>query len=137
MYKEYPTFIQPHEEVKVWRYMDFTKLVSLIDSQCLYFTRADRFDDRFEGALPKANVTARKIVFEQFPETVREAILKSGRSEGITNKHWTRYNAINCWHMNDYESAAMWKLYLKSPVLYLEFLKLFKSPFYVSNRNRA
>ena len=22
--------------------------------------------------------------------------------------------AINCWHMNDFESEAMWKLYLKS-----------------------
>ena len=33
---------------------------------------------------------------------------------GKINKHWPKYNAINCWHMNDHESAAMWKLYLKS-----------------------
>ena len=25
-----------------------------------------------------------------------------------------RYIAMNCWHMNHYESAAMWRLYLKS-----------------------
>lgn len=24
------------------------------------------------------------------------------------------YTIINCWHLNEYESAAMWKLYLKS-----------------------
>jgi len=30
------------------------------------------------------------------------------------NRNWPKFNAINCWHMNDHESAAMWKLYLKS-----------------------
>ena len=50
MYKEHPTFIQPENEgIKVWRYMDFTKFVLLIDSRRLYFTRADKFDDPFEG----------------------------------------------------------------------------------------
>jgi hypothetical protein len=31
-----------------------------------------------------------------------------------TNKQWPRYTAINCWHLNNHESAAMWRLYLKS-----------------------
>lgn len=33
---------------------------------------------------------------------------------GIHNKEWLRFNAVNCWHANEHESAAMWKLYLKS-----------------------
>ena len=33
---------------------------------------------------------------------------------GEINRRWPKFNAINCWHMNDHESAAMWKLYLKS-----------------------
>lgn len=33
---------------------------------------------------------------------------------GQINKQWPKYIAINCWHMNEHESAAMWKLYLKS-----------------------
>jgi hypothetical protein len=34
-------------------------------------------------------------------------------SEHISN-HLPKHIAINCWHMNEHESAAMWKLYLKS-----------------------
>jgi len=115
MYKEHPTFIQPdNEEIKVWRYMDFTKLVSLIDSRRLYFTRADKFNDPFEGSWPKINVAAREYVPDDIPAEGRDKFLEVMSSLGETNKHWPRYEAINCWHMNDCESAAMWKLYLKS-----------------------
>lgn len=115
MYEEHLTFIQPEdEEIKVWRYMDFTKLVSLIDSRRLYFTRADKFEDPFEGSWPKMNVFAREVVPEDIPPEGRDKFLNAMRNMGETNKHWPRYKAINCWHMNDYESAAMWKLYLKS-----------------------
>ncbi|MFK7161829.1 hypothetical protein V6U78_12365 [Marinospirillum sp. MEB164] len=115
MYEDHSTFIQPSdEEVKVWRYMDFTKFVSLIDSRRLYFTRADKFEDPFEGSWPKINVLAREFVPEDIPEEAREKYLETMRSIGEINKHWPRYQAINCWHINDYESAAMWKLYLKS-----------------------
>lgn len=115
MYAEHPTFIQPEsEDIKVWRYMDFTKLVSFIDSRRLYFTRADKFDDPFEGSWPKVNVAAREVVPEDIKPEARETFLASMRGMGEMNKHWPRYNAINCWHMNNHESAAMWKLYLKS-----------------------
>jgi hypothetical protein len=33
---------------------------------------------------------------------------------GEIHRLWTRYMAVNCWHLNDHESAAMWRLYLKS-----------------------
>ena len=62
MYKEHPVFRQPDEPtIKVWRYMDFTKLVSLIDSRRLYFARVDLLGDPFEGSWPKINVAARGI----------------------------------------------------------------------------
>jgi len=115
MYEEHPTFIQPeNEEIKVWRYMDFTKLISLIDSRRLYFTRADKFEDPFEGSWPKINVAAREFVSDDIAPEGREKFLEAMRGMGETNKHWPRYKAINCWHLNEFESAAMWKLYLKS-----------------------
>lgn len=114
-YKEHPVFIQPTDEnVKVWRYMDFTKLVSLIDSRRLFFTRADKFDDPFEGSWPRINVLARQQVPDVIPAESREAFLTAMENSGAFNKMWPKYNAINCWHMNEHESAAMWKLYLKS-----------------------
>lgn len=119
MYEEHPTFIQPeNEDVKVWRYMDFTKLISLIDSRRIFFTRADKFKDPFEGSYPKMNVLARDVLPEgitvNMTEEQVENLRRVLRESGETNKNWPRYTAINCWHMNEYESAAMWDLYLKS-----------------------
>ena len=116
MYEAHPVFTQPPDEhVKVWRYMDFTKLVSLLDSRELYFTRTDKLDDPFEGSWPKINVAARR----QVPDIVvspeaRESFLKAMAMLGEHARKWARCTAINCWHMNEHESAAMWKLYLKS-----------------------
>ena len=115
MYEAHPTFLQPEDDnVKVWRYMDFTKLVSLIGSRCLFFTRADKFDDPFEGSWPRINVLARQHVPDDVPAGGREAFSKAMANMGEINRRWPKYNAINCWHMNEHESAAMWKLYLKS-----------------------
>ena len=119
MYVEHDVFIQPdNEEIKVWRYMDFTKLISLIDKRRLFFTRADKFNDPFEGSYPKINVEARgylpeEVTKDMAPETIKK-ITESLKKSGELNKHWPRFTAINCWHMNDHESAAMWDLYLKS-----------------------
>jgi hypothetical protein len=50
MYERNPVFEQPKDEaVKVWRYMDFTKLISLVDSRCLFFSRADKLGDLLMG----------------------------------------------------------------------------------------
>ena len=38
---------------KIWRYMDFTKFVNLLDTESLFFCRADRFYDKWEGIFPK------------------------------------------------------------------------------------
>jgi hypothetical protein len=115
MYVEHPTFVQPNnEDAKVWRYMDFTKLVSLIDSSCLYFIRADKLGDPFEGSWPRINVEARELIPNDLPKESREKFAKAMKNLPKVMKNWPRHNAISCWHMNQHESAAMWKLYLKS-----------------------
>ena len=92
---------EPNEDTKIWRYMDFTKFISLLDTSKLFFTRADQFEDPFEGSLPKKNVE------------LRSQYTNHDERSKIT-KHWPRCIAVNCWHENEHESAAMWKLYLKS-----------------------
>jgi hypothetical protein len=121
MYEAHPIFVQPNsEDVRVWRYMDFTKFVSFIESQCLYFTRADKLDDPFEGSLPIKTVESRNRVNRRvlrhpdFPKGFIDTYLNQIATTGEINKCWRKFYAINCWHMNEHESAAMWKLYLKS-----------------------
>lgn len=109
MYKEHPAFKKPdNENIKIWRYLDFTKFVSLLDKQALFFTRADKLSDPFEGSYSKANIKLRPIAYKGIlPE-------KAQRRLSDIYRNSRRFTIINCWHINEYESAAMWKLYLKS-----------------------
>lgn len=112
MYIEHRIFEAPsNQNQKIWRYMDFTKFIDLLNSSSLFFCRSDSFEDSFEGSLSKPTVEARNVALEKI-------VNKNNRFD---NRFWQKRGedekkniAINCWHMNDYESAAMWKLYLKS-----------------------
>lgn len=109
MYKESPVFEKPeNENATIWRYMDFTKFVSLLDKSAPFFTRADRLGDPFEGSYSKANVVRRPEVYKgKIPEGTLITLSQFHRI-------LIRHTVINCWHLSEYESAAMWKLYLKS-----------------------
>lgn len=106
MYKEHPGFEKPrNEKARIWRYMDFTKFVSLLDRKALFFPRADKLGDPFEGSFSEANIPIRAEIYRgEIPlEDISEIY-----------KRLREFTAISCWHINWYESAAMWKLYLKS-----------------------
>ena len=112
MYKGNSTFIQPDDKnIKVWRYMDFTKFISLIATRKLYFSSANRLNDPFEGSIPKKSIEAREKLFTAFTEDGQKI-----NSENYSRKIELskQYYFINCWHANKYESAAMWNLYIKS-----------------------
>lgn len=103
MYQNHPEFEEPKdEEIKIWRYLDFTKFVSYLDRKALFFTRADKLDDRFEGKFTDADINRWKDVLKIKRKTEKIEILNSFRK--VIN--------ISSWHINEYESAAMWKLYL-------------------------
>lgn len=105
MYVEHPAFESPADEnAKIWRYLDFTKFVALLDRRALSFARVDQLTDQFEGSLTKADV-----------ETLREDLRRRGFPVvGLPSElAWFRKRIfVNCWHINNYESAAMWRLYL-------------------------
>lgn len=107
---DHPAFSQPQDRsVKLWRYMDFTKFVLMLDTSSLYFSRADLLGDPFEGSYSKGNVIMRPIVYRnvQKPENMFEQMTQLSK--------WIReWTFVNCWHMNEHESAAMWRLYAKS-----------------------
>ena len=73
MYEENPAFQQPDNlDARVWRYMDFFKFVSSLQKSTLYFARADKLDDPFEGSYPKLNVSARMSYAETLEFTSPE-----------------------------------------------------------------
>jgi len=106
--KEHPVFPKlENENTKIWRYMNFTKFVSLLDTKSLFFSRSDKLGDPFEGSVSKANVNLRPTVYPGIPEmTLNQS------SEYAEKLRFHTY--LNCWHMNEDESVAMWKIYAKN-----------------------
>ncbi|MGE7635612.1 DUF2971 domain-containing protein [Bacillus paramycoides] len=110
------------DDTKLWRYMDFTKLVSLISTKKMYFPRSDQFKDVFEGKIyGYEREDARKTLEGLGTKPGRSyRIRKSERIEDLLKSVYERSERdkknifVNCWHLNEFESAAMWDLYLKN-----------------------
>lgn len=105
--KKHDVFKEPEDlNAVLWRYMDFTKFISLLDSKALYFANSTLLGDPFEGSLTNVNVSTRSTLYSDDP--FLEERLPEIREE------LKRYHFINCWHQNPRESAAMWKLYAQT-----------------------
>ena len=105
----------PTDKSQTWRYMNFVSFVSLLQTRQLFFSSPGRLDDPFEGFVPPA-------IAALYTETEPQR-----QQVGGSTKLWKAAMAIrdqrerlgastaryfvNCWHMNEFESAAMWKLY--------------------------
>ena len=65
MYKEVPYLEIPvNEKATIWRYLDFTKFVSLLDKRALFFSRTDKLGDPFEGSCAKRSIKERAKIFD-------------------------------------------------------------------------
>lgn len=108
----HPVFREPsNPNIKIWRYMDFTKYVSLLDAGGLYFSRSDLLGDPFEGSTTHGNLALRREFYEDLPPEVGDRM-----SSHLSNAlRWSRqWTFISSWHMNEFESAAMWSIYASS-----------------------
>lgn len=94
--------------IKIWRYMDFTKFVSILSNKGLYFPTAINFDDQFEGSFSFVNKKFRPLIYKQLGLDYDTSFV----SQFFKNlRNWV---GISCWHMNEFESAGMWSLYSKT-----------------------
>ncbi len=100
-YGPHPDFLPADKGAKVWRYMDFTKFASLLDTSALFFSRADQLPDAWEGAHTVWGVLGRPVFWTPQEDEV-----------GKFHRSLRQHTFVSCWHMNDVESAAMWKLYV-------------------------
>lgn len=95
------------DSTAIWRYFKFERLVDILKTHGLWFSRPFVFDDQWEGLFPPSYVrltrqyaNANGVPFEEFDRDFQKRLLRH------------RYaHFVNCWHMSDYESDAMWKLY--------------------------
>lgn len=103
---------------RIWRYLDFEKFKSLLETKSLFFCRADKFSDPFEGSLPKLEIENRKKFMREISQFPGYDFGDKQINENISSLqeyhiNLKRATIINCWHINKNESDAMWRLYLK------------------------
>ncbi|MFC7213705.1 DUF2971 domain-containing protein [Saliphagus sp. GCM10025334] len=92
---------QPKSDEKIWRYRSLGQFVTLLDREKLWFSRSDNFDDPYEGSVPPMNIHDRR---SKYDEGTQAALSDTYRSFRLLTY-------LNCWHMNNHESDAMWRLY--------------------------
>lgn len=108
----------PKTNVSLWRYMDIPSFLSLLTSESLTFVRADLFEDKYEGKLPK--MTA-KLIDEGFNKLIKQGKLNSQNisySELLNKGNHTTY--LNCWCKENHEMVHMWKIYSKENGIAIE-----------------
>lgn len=111
MYQPHPSFPPPpNYQAAIWRYMGVAKLLSLLHASGLFFARSDRLGDPFEGSIPKANEPNTRAIWKELRLPDEEIQRDLARTKRFTS-NFRRFVAVNCWHMNEFESAALWSLY--------------------------
>ena len=101
MYKEDRRFERPeNDDVKIWRYMDLPGFVWMLNQKSLYFCAIEQLRclNPFEGSFQPSKL------LKAVPVTQAQDFVKKVESCGPRR-------AVNCWHINESESAAMWKIY--------------------------
>ena len=108
---QFDTLIElPEDEDIIWRYLSFSRFVAMLENGGVFFPRAHLFEDQWEGSLSSQNLEVRR---ESLAEAgVDESRVNSllGTSTGFNewNRQWM---LVSCWHLDDVESDAMWRLY--------------------------
>ena len=111
MHEKHPAFLEPDSNAMIWRYMDFPKFVSLLDKKALFFAKANILFDKFEGTLPEYNVKMREQMYEKRDKSASVPIEELTQPIRKQLERMKQSTLINGWHINEYESAAMWDLY--------------------------
>ena len=104
MYKKLSGIRRVGDEDTLWRYLSFEKFVNLLSKKSLYFARADKFDDKYEGHVPTLIGRYYKGKTDRFGETGGQAVRKLW-------ENWRKCVMCCCWHRGDQESMGMWGRY--------------------------
>ena len=114
MYKDNNQLVNPSEDQVLFRYMDFISFYALLRNQTLFFKRLDHYTDKLEGQLFDETVSAH-MEWLLSKDPVHD--LKDATQRALKNaehiKLYRQWTLSNSWNMDDNESYAMWKIYLR------------------------
>lgn len=97
-------------DVRVWRYMAVERFESLLE-EGVFFARSHLFEDQREGSATHSQAWSNRfppLMVRSSRSGVRKPITEFFADHGRWDRQWV---CVSCWHMNEVESDAMWKLY--------------------------
>jgi Protein of unknown function (DUF2971) len=120
MHKSHPAFRAPPDtDGKIWQYMELAEFVSMLNRKALFFVKANKLRDPYEGIIPQYSNMIRSKRENEEQKQYFQSVYES--NNGISRKvaqtmieqfqMYRQLVLINPWHYNEYESAAMWSLY--------------------------
>lgn len=92
----------PPEDTIVWKYLDLSKFLDLLLCRQLFMSRSDKFEDQYEGTFSEPTFEEIKTISGNNPEFLDK--YKQHRKNVV----------ISSWHINEYESYAMWQIFTKN-----------------------
>ena len=115
---KHPVFKAPENiNTKIWRFINMEKFWSMLERESLHFSKVTAFDDPFEGRIPEFNKKMGHQIYEPTKEQFKdeeqfEKFLRI-RMQAFDMLYQSNKESVlvNCWYLDDYESASMWKLY--------------------------
>lgn len=103
MYKDSKNITLPTDpETIVWKYLDLSKFLDLLLSNKLFMSRSDKFEDQYEGTFSEPTFEEIKKISKNNPDFLH--YYKQKRKNIV----------ISSWHINEYESFAMWQIFTKN-----------------------
>ena len=103
MYLNNPNIKLPEDpNTIVWKYLDLSKFLDLLLSRKLFMSRSDKFEDQYEGTFSEPTYEEIKKLAVNNPEFLN--YYKTHREKV----------AISSWHINEYESFAMWQIFTQN-----------------------
>ncbi|MBK0371196.1 DUF2971 domain-containing protein [Flavobacterium agrisoli] len=103
MYVKHPNIKLPDDpDTVVWKYLDLSKFLDLLLSKKLFMSRSDKFEDQYEGTFSEPTFGEIKKLAENNPDFLK--YYKTHRE----------HVAISSWHINEYESFAMWQIFTQN-----------------------
>jgi len=114
-------FTSLSDDAVLWRYLDLTKLLALLEDNALHFARADLLGDPFEGSEAALNSEPPTHVFNVDRQELEELdgegrdrfrkIYEMMRPHRIAQRRWIW---ISCWNHSPIESDALWGRYVRA-----------------------
>lgn len=83
----------------IWKYLDLSKFVDLLLYQKLFMSRSDKFEDQYEGTFSEPTFEEIRKLSADNPDFLD--FYKTHRKNVV----------ISSWHINEYESFAMWQIF--------------------------